>query len=971
MDGGSPAKRKLWKVQKPQSARAPRGKGAKTSVFLPKICGSVCPAGLFSGHPFFRGLSGDFLDELSRATTRHTLNPAEIDEFSHQRRQLMRGAGVLSDLFERQDQKLKHRIALTTQGVDPTPEKDGLHLTVAQESSDLQALFNNSGLGMLSECYIYGMETCLGLCKTSAFTVQVTREPLSGLYFLPRAVLVAIVESKRFEGEAKLLRERTLKMLNSLCYEWFTRNPAKIKIRLFANMSGDFRQELLRGATIRFVGAGTVIRKTGEFSSSCFCVYQGDAEACVSQPKKPDEHLMRVSHAAPQAWAAWWGFLQAIGPGTRSAVTITAVTDCVLWDIGSAALAELRVKFPTECAFFDKVALKHVQMLAPYTEHIMNVPMLRPGERAFLHELDKHVTSHVKMPGEEIVKEGEDCDSFYFLALGVCSVYRGGNARRITFLQEASFIGENALLGIPSKHTATVVCDTVCDVRQLARSDVEKSLVYYPREARRLEQIGDALHGSIRKVARDELRRVFKGFSEGFIKALSDQFYDQPLFSGQALIKQYAPAHSMFVLTKGKVDIHVDGVKVTSLEAPQVLGENALLNPGVKATANVTSTIIGDCLAMHTDRISKELHSKFPEDMQKLQDSLNRKRGKDDGYQRGPTTDSQPTGNTAAGYFFSDRDPAFLADLSQRLTKQVYFGGQVIMEEGVEGNYAYIIKQGTCSVEVDGAKVGEVHPGGVLGEMVLLGLSSTHTATVKSMGTVVAFAIENDQMAECLSRFPKERDNLLDIMFERQKHMPSSNSTPKVKTMRSMVRKVQRMRMLLGHDSLKQKLDELDQPDSTAAEEEAEAAEAAALKVEQSILEKVLKEEEEESPVSKGRKPLPGRREVKRWLKKRLLALERAEELRRQRDEPVVGLVPATQGFRIAEIGRGTPFAQALGTGPEGGSLTSPQREAPPTLRLPLVGPETQPSALRLRKTESVYGRPVWAEVFGAPLTAR
>mmetsp|Transcript_180917 Transcript_180917/g.574172 ORF Transcript_180917/g.574172 Transcript_180917/m.574172 type:complete len:109 (+) Transcript_180917:199-525(+) len=104
------------------------------------------------------------------------------------------------------------------------------------------------------------------------------------------------------------------------------------------------------------------------------------------------------------------------------------------------------------------------------------------------------------------------------------------------------------------------------------------------------------------------------------------------------------------------------------------------------------------------------------------------------------------------------------------------------MEEGVEGHYAYIIKQGTCSVEVDGAKVGEVHPGGVLGEVVLLGLSSTHTATVKSMGTVVAFAIEHDQMAECLSRFPKERDNVLDIMFERRRHMSSSDSTPKAKT---------------------------------------------------------------------------------------------------------------------------------------------------------------------------------------------
>merc|ERR1719507_1919403 len=108
--------------------------------------------------------------------------------------------------------------------------------------------------------------------------------------------------------------------------------------------------------------------------------------------------------------------------------------------------------------------------------------------------------------------------------------------------------------------------------------------------------------------------------------AVTGHFYDQPVFVGQAIFTQGEPGYHMYFLVNGEVEILVDGVKVNCVRAPALLGENAILQPGVKSTATVRGTEVSDCLAMHTVVVSRELHREFPGDMARVRRFLDDKK---------------------------------------------------------------------------------------------------------------------------------------------------------------------------------------------------------------------------------------------------------------------------------------------------------------------------------------------------------
>lgn len=119
---------------------------------------------------------------------------------------------------------------------------------------------------------------------------------------------------------------------------------------------------------------------------------------------------------------------------------------------------------------------------------------------------------------------------------------------------------------------------------------------------------------------------TFRGFSTDFLRVLSDCFFEQPMFVGQTFITQNEPGHHLYVLMSGTAEILVDGNQIAMVKAPAVLGERAVLNPGVRSTATVRSATMCDCLVVHTDQVSAELHEKFPEDMKNIASLLEKRK---------------------------------------------------------------------------------------------------------------------------------------------------------------------------------------------------------------------------------------------------------------------------------------------------------------------------------------------------------
>lgn len=86
------------------------------------------------------------------------------------------------------------------------------------------------------------------------------------------------------------------------------------------------------------------------------------------------------------------------------------------------------------------------------------------------------------------------------------------------------------------------------------------------------------------------------------------------------------------------------------------------------------------------------------------------------------------------------------------------------------------------------------------------------------------------------------------------------------------------------------------------------------------------------------------------WVRKRREAIQ-AAPMYRERQLHRLGqtaeALPPRQGYRAAQAGSGTPFAAISGNGQK----------------------LYRPSSMRLEKATSIYGQPVWHEVFGPPVT--
>lgn len=105
-------------------------------------------------------------------------------------------------------------------------------------------------------------------------------------------------------------------------------------------------------------------------------------------------------------------------------------------------------------------------------------------------------------------------------------------------------------------------------------------------------------------------------------------------------------------------------------------------------------------------------------------------------------------------------DEQFVRFLAQYMEPQVYFDGQVLLQEGDAGDFAILLHEGSALVEVGGVRVGEVHPGTVVGEMAMMGHAERRTATVRACGVATASLLPRSMMLLAFEKFPQEKERM-------------------------------------------------------------------------------------------------------------------------------------------------------------------------------------------------------------------
>jgi CRP-like cAMP-binding protein len=753
------------------------------SFFLPKLKSHAMT--VMDENPFFKGISEELKHEFNKVLVR--LHLSEMSKTHHGAdilgldRHGVFGASVTTDFEYHETSQIRN---LIVQDQDIPAELDGLIITDSHFDSDLELTFHGHTVGAVRSKAVVGAEVLLGLARRPPFGLRLHKEPRVPASFIPRKDFLSILAREEFADDKDLLHLYAEDTSSSMLHNWCCQNVPRVKIRLFMNASGVFRSLLLKAMSFKLHAGGSIILKEGDVEPSCIFVYHGEAEVVLL-----GHHVCQLQHIGPHttAWSSWWAVLEATGASHRRPAAVAAVTDCAVWYLEGSALKSLRDDFPSECSCFDKVAIKHVKLLSQYAMDFFHVPLLRECDPNFLAHLSCVCTQRICSPGDYIVKEDDHGTEMFLLARGQASVYRAGT--KLACQSEGACFGELAVLGIASRRTASIICETVCDLRVLDRSNLLKALTHFPKESDRMQRVAEA-HGYSRKLAIDELEHLqtLQGFSSEFVQQLTEHFYEQAFFLGQTLVKQDVESYEMFVITSGTVALEVSGTQCGEVEGPAVICETALIDPGSRATATVRCLTVCACFAIHTKMVAHKFQKDFPEDLAKLKAMAKSRQdemaanllekfnqlGIDDGDagEDGEKAESREKPEIklgSAGSFFADSDLKFLGQLSQHLEKRVYFDGQAMLQEGEAGDYALLINDGTGIVELSGERVSEIKRGNFVGEVVLLGFAETYSCTIRAMGLVTAFSVNKAKFQEVMESFPDEKKRLEDLMKQRVK----------------------------------------------------------------------------------------------------------------------------------------------------------------------------------------------------------
>lgn len=735
--------------------------------------------------------------------------------------------------FEGTSQNLRERLApqlvrrsnsddngpqVLTQGQEPTSSTDYLFLTSPESHMRIEVAFDGQVISTLGASAVFGQEVIFGITTTFIFGVRLAVGSILSLWAIPRSVLQTFLSKDVFREDFQILKERAHDVAVEFLHDWYQQPTSNMRLRLFDHTSHSFKHALVRAMNLELQTAQSVIRERAVTEDTCLCIFRGEAQACVTET-----HTIPLSHAAGTSqWAAWWGLLEVLDVCLESPAQVVAVTDCIVWHLSASELKNLRREFPMECRLFDKVAIEHVKSLRCSSMTLCETPILQGCGSEFIKEIESAAEPRICVAGETLIEEDNEGTELFFLLRGRASVHKRARqhpacmpstsahqphrctptasspvAPRDTLRVGACF-GEVAALGFQEQRVASVICETICDIRAVSRRTLVNLLSRFPEEAPRFQQLAQ-LHGyNWDPPARVEFSdlELFSRFSYEFLDDLGKYMKSKTTFAGQIVLEQHANCSAMYTLIKGRVCLEVDMALVADLGPPAVLGEEALVEPNARCHFTLRSKFL--CFfQVVTAADAANVFARFPEDRDRMQEtamenaeSLKRIRLRNMHRRIEPTSSSSeqvshqeehkkdtqqqdvpndvPT-TEALRTFFKDSDPGFLEFISEHLEKCIFFGGQILLHEGSEGNFMWLLQRGKLVVEVGGMRVGEVQEGGYIGEAVLLGQAVRRTATCRAVGLVTAFKLESSVVLEAFELFPKEKSRVEQMMKLRER----------------------------------------------------------------------------------------------------------------------------------------------------------------------------------------------------------
>jgi len=426
-------------------------------------------------------------------------------------------------------------------------------------------------------------------------------------------------------------------------------------------------------------------------------------------------------------------------------------------------------EFAQEQEIVCKAIVKHMSKRAEIrlghtpggTTMLKSSALFRGTPEPFLQSVRDHVEHILYMPADSIIEAGKTGNGFYLLLDGTADA----TLREQVFeLTAGANFGEAVLIGIVKKFQKTVTARTLCLVQKLKRTDFKNCLEEFPGTERYFEcpvmEAKEKNHDSLPNRVRS--CKCFEGCDPAFLDIVC-QHVDDHFFVPQEIISSSEPSlhgfnnHSelmlgvsfVYVLLAGQA-VQEDelGVTLGEVNIGEVIGEGPVVGMSDGSITNVRAWNRGlvHCARIPSNVLREQLEN-FPQEKDHLLNryTFRQSRNQEKIARRSMWLNEVAVPSLRSSVLFSWCDLQLMQFVAANLAESEFAPGMPIAVAGDDANSMFVLLDGVADIESKcGMHVGTLRDGAIIGEVAIMGLFSTRTATVRAQDRCRVIEISAD-----------------------------------------------------------------------------------------------------------------------------------------------------------------------------------------------------------------------------------
>lgn len=250
------------------------------------------------------------------------------------------------------------------------------------------------------------------------------------------------------------------------------------KAPLLAGASEAQIRELLFFSNFRRVAPGEIVFRQNDFSESLYMILDGTLEILT---RGNDGAERSVATMAP---GEYFGEMSLMS-GRRRSGTVRALQEAFVWEVGRKAMLKFIHMLPQAKHLIDRT----------FVVRAFQIYVFPHADYAVLSNIAERADVLTYERGAEIVREGDQGDSFFFLRSGKVKVYQIRNDREVVvaYLSAGQYFGEMALLTGEPRMASVSTIDRV-EVIRVSRADFLGCIESSPALKKHFEEEANRRH---------------------------------------------------------------------------------------------------------------------------------------------------------------------------------------------------------------------------------------------------------------------------------------------------------------------------------------------------------------------------------------------------------------------------------------------------------------------------------------------